>query len=147
MQRFFSQTAFQSLHGGYFQVARICRAFEENRPFLLRYCSNHAKNPELFFYCFSIERGTIFVEIYFDMTIIDVRSPAEFASGHVMGSINIPLQEVPDRIEEIRSIAQPLILCCASGNRSGQATNFLHSQGFECENGGSWLAVQARFNS
>ena len=81
------------------------------------------------------------------MTIIDVRSPAEFAGGHAEGSINIPLQEVPHRLEEIRSKNQPLILCCASGNRSGQAMQFLQAQGLECENGGSWLAVQSKLNS
>jgi rhodanese-related sulfurtransferase len=36
---------------------------------------------------------------------------------------------------------QPVVLCCASGNRSGQATYFLQAQGIDCENGGSWLDV------
>jgi phage shock protein E len=81
------------------------------------------------------------------MTIIDVRSPGEFAGGHVKGSSNIPLQEVPARIEELRALPQPLILCCASGNRSGQAAHFLQSQGITCENGGSWQAVHARITA
>lgn len=73
--------------------------------------------------------------------IIDVRTPAEFEDGNVTGSINIPLQEIPDRLEEIKAIKEPIILCCASGNRSGQATHFLKNNGVECENGGSWLAL------
>jgi rhodanese-related sulfurtransferase len=73
--------------------------------------------------------------------IIDVRSPMEFMGGHVAGSVNIPLQEIPARVEEIRAMAQPIVLCCASGNRSGQATLFLSRQGIACENGGSWLDV------
>jgi rhodanese-related sulfurtransferase len=81
------------------------------------------------------------------MTIIDVRSPAEFAGGHVKGSSNIPLQEVPSRVEDLRNMPQPLILCCASGNRSGQATHFLQTQGIACENGGSWQAVHARITT
>ena len=76
-------------------------------------------------------------------TIVDVRSPMEFQGGHVAGSVNIPLQEVPDKIEEFRNMPQPLLLCCASGNRSGQATYILQAQGVECENGGSWLQVNA----
>ena len=80
------------------------------------------------------------------MTIIDVRSPGEYSGGHAEGSSNIPLQELPTRIEEFRSMAQPLVLCCASGNRSGQATHFLQSQGIACENGGSWQSVQARIS-
>lgn len=74
-------------------------------------------------------------------TIIDVRSYAEFMGGHVVDSINIPLNEIPQRIEELKNIKAPLILCCASGNRSGQAQHFLSQQGIECYNGGSWLDV------
>jgi rhodanese-related sulfurtransferase len=81
------------------------------------------------------------------MTIIDVRSPGEFAGGRVAESLNIPLQEVSQRLEEIRAMNQPLILCCASGNRSGQAAHFLQSNGIACENGGSWQAVHARLTT
>ncbi len=76
-------------------------------------------------------------------TIIDVRSPGEFMGGHVAGSINIPLSEIPGRVDEIRNMPQPLILCCASGNRSGQATMYLKQLGIACTNGGSWLDVNA----
>ncbi len=74
-------------------------------------------------------------------TIVDVRTPGEFSGGHVAGSINIPLSEIDKRVDEIKAMPQPIILCCASGNRSGQATNFLRSFGIECENGGSWVEV------
>jgi phage shock protein E len=74
-------------------------------------------------------------------TIVDVRSPEEFMGGHVAGSINIPLQEVPNKIEEFKAMQAPLVLCCASGNRSGQAQRFLAQSGVECVNGGSWLDV------
>ena len=74
-------------------------------------------------------------------TIIDVRTPGEFSGGHVAGSINIPFQEIDRRVEEIKAMPQPIVLCCASGSRSGQATNFLRSFGIECENGGSWVEV------
>jgi phage shock protein E len=77
------------------------------------------------------------------MTIVDVRTPAEFAGGHVEGSINIPLQEIPVRVQEIKNLSQPIILCCASGNRSGQATAFLKGHKIDCSNGGSWHDVQA----
>lgn len=74
-------------------------------------------------------------------TIVDVRTPAEFSGGNVAGSINIPLQEIPQRIEELKRLENPLVLCCASGGRSGQAHNYLAQQGIECYNGGSWLDV------
>ncbi|TNF31613.1 MAG: rhodanese-like domain-containing protein [Bacteroidetes bacterium] len=79
-----------------------------------------------------------------DYTIVDVRSQMEFMGGHVAGSINIPLQEVPHRVEEFANMKQPLVLCCASGNRSGQAVAYLRAQGVECENGGGWMEVNYR---
>ncbi len=81
------------------------------------------------------------------MTIIDVRSPEEFNSGHVTVSVNIPLQEIPDRVEELKAMSPPLVLCCASGNRSGQAMSFLISKGVDCENGGSWRAVETKLTN
>jgi len=74
-------------------------------------------------------------------TIIDVRTPGEFQGGNVEGSINIPLQEIPGRINEIKNLKQPLVLCCASGNRSERARQLLSQQNIECWNGGSWLNV------
>ena len=57
-------------------------------------------------------------------TIVDVRSPEEFMGGNVVGSINIPLQEIPQRLEELKTLNQPLILCCASGMRSDRLMAF-----------------------
>ena len=73
--------------------------------------------------------------------IVDVRTPGEFMGGNVAGSINIPLQEIAQRIDEIVKLPQPIILCCASGTRSERATQYLRSIGINCENGGSWLNV------
>lgn len=79
-------------------------------------------------------------------TIVDVRTPEEFMSGHVTGSINIPLQEIPQRLEELKKMKAPLVLCCASGNRSGQAQRYLSTLGIECSNGGSWLDVNYSYS-
>lgn len=77
------------------------------------------------------------------MTVIDVRTIEEYRGGNVKGSTNIPLNEIPSRIQEISNFKSPIVLCCASGNRSGQATQYLKSKGIACENGGSWLHVNA----
>lgn len=73
--------------------------------------------------------------------IIDVRTPQEFSGGHVAGSKNIPLQQLQSRVDELKKVNAPLVLCCASGMRSAQATSFLKERGFECENGGGWMRV------
>ena len=79
--------------------------------------------------------------------VIDVRSPIEFMGGNVAGSINIPLQEIPQRINEIKEMGSAVILCCASGARSGNAVQYLASCGIECENGGGWMEVNFQLQS
>ncbi|MBL7924793.1 MAG: rhodanese-like domain-containing protein [Bacteroidia bacterium] len=75
-------------------------------------------------------------------TIIDVRNEWEYGGGNVAGSINIPLHELPARIGEIKNLNGPIILCCASGNRSRQASLYLSQHGIgEVYDGGSWLEV------
>lgn len=80
-----------------------------------------------------------------EATIVDVREPYEFQSGRVEGSINIPLGQVPGMIEEFKNMKKPLVLCCASGGRSSQATSFLAQNGVEeVYNGGGWNMVAMR---
>ena len=74
--------------------------------------------------------------------VVDVRSRGEFASGHVSGAVNIPLDELPAAVESLRQKSEMLVFCCMSGNRSGQATRFLAAQGLKnVYNGGSWFDV------
>ena len=77
-----------------------------------------------------------------DAVIIDVRTRGEFQMGHGDKAINIPLDEVQRNLEKIRQKNKPVIACCASGNRSGSAANFLKAQGIDAVNGGSWQNVQ-----
>lgn len=70
--------------------------------------------------------------------VVDVRTPAEYAEGHVENSINIPLNELPDRTDELKKM-QGIVVCCASGIRSNNAANLLRTNGIECLYGGSWM--------
>ena len=63
--------------------------------------------------------------------LVDVRSRAEYAEGHVPGSINIPLTEIPDAQEYIPSLDTPVYVYCHSGTRSRYAAMALESLGFE----------------
>lgn len=74
-------------------------------------------------------------------TVVDVRSRGEFEAGSVPGAINIPLNEIPRRMDELKTLKGPLVLCCASGNRSGQAYQFLRGHGIKCVDAGSWINV------
>jgi phage shock protein E len=53
---------------------------------------------------------------------------------------------VVDRADEIMNLKQPVVFCCASGNRSGQATAYFREKGLDCENGGGWMEVNMRVN-
>ncbi len=66
--------------------------------------------------------------------IVDVRTPAEFAAGHFKDAINIPLSEVPSRIDAFKT-DKLLIVYCRSGNRSGQAVKQLKNHGITAING------------
>lgn len=63
-------------------------------------------------------------------TVIDVREPAEYESGHVPGARLVPLVAMPNRLEEFRGEA-PLYVICASGGRSATAVEWLTAQGVE----------------
>jgi rhodanese-related sulfurtransferase len=79
-------------------------------------------------------------------TVVDVRTFQEFSGGHVAGSVNIPLQEIAQRLDDFRSMKN-VVVCCASGNRSGQAARFLQQHGIAVQNGGSWLTINAFLNN
>ncbi|HLP37888.1 rhodanese-like domain-containing protein [Lacibacter sp.] len=74
--------------------------------------------------------------------IIDVRTPGEFSGGHIKGSINIPVDSIRSKINDIKKKGKPVITCCASGMRSGSATSILKEAGVEAYNGGSWISLQ-----
>lgn len=75
------------------------------------------------------QRGAMFV---------DVRSAAEFAAANAPGTINIPLPDLGSRLGDIPKSA-PVVLCCASGTRSGMAKMMLKKNGYtDVHNVGTW---------
>lgn len=70
--------------------------------------------------------------------IIDVRTPAEFKSGHNDGAINIPLDTLQANISRIKEYGKPIVLVCLSGGRAGSAKSILSGAGIECVNAGGW---------
>lgn len=78
---------------------------------------------------------------------IDVRSSSEFAAGNAPGTINIPLQELNGRINEIPRDA-PVVLCCATGTRSGMAKLVLKKSGHrQVFNIGTWTKFLIKGNN
>ena len=65
-----------------------------------------------------------------DVQVVDIRQPAEIASGTVPGAEVMPMHTIPLRIQEIKQ-DKPVVLVCRSGARSAQACMFLAQNGFE----------------
>lgn len=73
--------------------------------------------------------------------LVDVRTSQEFACGHVKGSVNIPLNNIPAQISKFKN-KKNIIVFCLSGARSGQAKQILEQHGFtNVINGGTWTHV------
>jgi rhodanese-related sulfurtransferase len=74
--------------------------------------------------------------------VLDVRTSGEFSTGHIKGSINIPLNALSKNLAKLKSKNKPIIACCASGMRSASAKGILQSNGFSnVYNGGSWMSL------
>lgn len=80
--------------------------------------------------------------------LIDVRTPAEYATGAIEGSINLPLDRFAQEIERcVPDRATPVLVFCAAGGRSAQACAYMQSLGYsQVANGGGAGMVAARLS-
>lgn len=62
--------------------------------------------------------------------LVDVRTPQEFAAGHIPGAVNIPVQDFERRMGELTGKERPIVLYCRSGARSSRAARMLKSAGY-----------------
>jgi phage shock protein E len=77
--------------------------------------------------------------------ILDVRSKVEYASGHIEGSVNIPVDTLTNSLSQLKVNNKPIITCCASGMRSASAKNILKTHGYtNVYNGGGWRNLQSK---
>jgi len=61
-----------------------------------------------------------------DVTVVDIRAPAAFARGHIPGSVNLPFEEIPARVQELTG-AERIVTVCPHGNSSVQAARLIKS--------------------
>ncbi len=76
--------------------------------------------------------------------VVDVRTPAEFNSGHIKGSRNIPLDSIRTKISELKKLQKPVITVCRSGARSSTAKSILTAGGLVVYNGGAWNELERK---
>lgn len=78
----------------------------------------------------AIDRGFEMFKAFPGAVLVDVRTPEEYAQGHIPGSINIPLQNIFRVEQEIADPQTPLFVYCQSGARSRRAAVFFEKLGF-----------------
>jgi phage shock protein E len=62
--------------------------------------------------------------------LLDVRTPDEFRDEHLKGALNLPLQELAARLDELGSRERAVVVYCRSGRRSAEAASLLRQRGF-----------------
>ncbi|HED19719.1 MAG TPA: rhodanese-like domain-containing protein, partial [Gammaproteobacteria bacterium] len=68
-----------------------------------------------------------------DILVLDVRTAADFIGeqGHIAGAVNLPLEELPERINEISDYQEkPVVTVCRTDRRSVKAVELLAQRGF-----------------
>jgi len=68
-------------------------------------------------------------EILNNASIVDVRTPGEYEESHYPGAVNIPLNELSQRLNEFMKMKKPIVAYCRSGARSGMAVSLLKQNG------------------
>lgn len=79
---------------------------------------------------FEAVRGEIEEALKGGARLLDVRTPSEFAAGHLDGATNIPLGDLERRLKEVGPKTRGVVVCCHSGARSQAAASLLRSKGY-----------------
>lgn len=77
----------------------------------------------------TVQEARSLIEDKSDLVILDVRTASEYEDGHIEGAVNIPVQELSSRLDEL-SNEDELLVYCRTGNRSAQAVDILQDVGF-----------------
>jgi len=83
----------------------------------------------------TIEPGALAARIAWadsSLLVLDVRTPAEYAAGHIPGAVNIPHSELGARVGELDGArGRDIVVYCRTGNRTSQALGILQKAGFD----------------
>ncbi len=79
------------------------------------------------------------------MALLDIRTPGEFAAGHVPGALNMPLDEIRGRLDEVPK-DRPLAVYCGVGLRAYLACRILDQEGFKAANLSGGMKTWSQFH-
>lgn len=95
---------------------------------LIRTSNGHPSSIKEVDYNSLIERGFL---------LVDVRTPVEYKSTNIVGSINVPLGELKSKLTQFSESNRPVVFYCKSGRRAAQAVEMVKKHRLECYNGGA----------
>lgn len=98
----------------------------------------------IFDFIFGIKKRQINELLEKGAIILDVRTQKEWDNGHIKHARHIPLDELKNRIGELKKLKKPVITCCASGARSAKAAEYLNLHNIIATNGGGWLSLNKK---
>lgn len=76
--------------------------------------------------------------------ILDVRTQSEWDKGHIEHAKHVPLDQLQQKVEELKQLNKPFIVCCESGIRSAKAAKYLNLNNIEATNGGGWVSLKKK---
>jgi len=95
-------------------------------------------------FIFGTKKRQVDAYLKIDAVILDVRTQREWNTGHIENSIHIPLNELKNRVGEIKKLNKPIVACCVSGVRSAKAAKFLNLNNIDAINGGGWVNLKGK---
>ena len=99
-----------------------------------------------FDFLFGAKKRQIQLFLENDAKVLDVRTKKEYDAGAIPNSMHVPLQELPNHIDKLKTLKKPFVVCCASGIRSAKATKILNDNNIQATNGGGWLKLGKNYN-
>jgi phage shock protein E len=104
---------------------------------------NQKETMGFFDFIFGTKKRQVEAYINNGAVILDVRTQREWDAGHIENSVHIPLNELNNRVNEVKKLNKPLVVCCASGVRSAKAAKFLNLKNINAINGG-WVSLKGK---
>jgi rhodanese-related sulfurtransferase len=117
------------IHAAIWVIAAL--TFASGLVVAVRMRETHARKPPPSANCISPDELATRAERGEPLAIIDVRSRDEFTQSHVDGAINIPIDELPDEVDRLRSAGHVITVCGKGGGRSATAAQLLRDRGIE----------------
>ncbi len=95
-------------------------------------------------FIFGVKKRQVEQFLQQDAVILDVRSQKEWDAGHIEGAMHVPMDQLTDKVDDLKRLDKPVIVCCESGARATKAASFLNINNIKATNGGGWVSLKSK---